>query len=517
MANTLDPMDLKQIITLQLDGLSNRKIAEALGISRNTINGYTRLFKVCDYELQELLRLDNGALQELFPTHSTINNDRFDFLMRYFEKVNRWRNHPGFTFLYHYNEYRLQAKEPYSYTQFMEHYRRKYAKQRGSMKLEHEAGKELFIDFAGKKLHIVDKETGGQIPVEVFVAILPNSQYTYVQACMSQRREDLIACLSNSLSFYGGVPKAIVSDNLKSAVTRASKYEPEVNRSLKDFAHHNNCVVNPTRSYSPQDKALVENAVQLTYQRIYHPIRVMTFFSLKELNQQIRKHLEVYNNLLFQRKEASRRELFQSVERSYLKPLPSSTYQLKEYTRAKVQKIGYVYFSPDKCYYSVPYRFIGKSTMIHYTQSTVEVYHYHERIALHQRKKSMGVYITNKTHLSSTHKDYTDWSPAYFKKMAAKHGSDVVACVEGLFIQCDYPEIAYKRAMGIIQLHRSYGSERLNNACKRARIAEFVSYTHIKNILANSLDKEELNLAEENNARSHIPHHANIRGQKSFF
>jgi hypothetical protein len=317
------------------------------------------------------------------------------------------------------------------------------------MKLEHQAGKELFIDFAGKKLHITDKETGELIPVEVFVAILPNSQYTYVEACMSQKREDLITCLSNSLSFYGGVPKAIVSDNLKSAVTRASKYEPEINRSLKDFAHHNNCVVNPTRSYSPQDKALVENAVQLTYQRIYHPIRAITFFSLKELNEQIRAHLEVYNSLLFQRKQASRKELFQSVERSYLKPLPASPYQLKDYTRAKVQKIGYVYFSPDKSYYSVPYRFIGKSTMIHYTQSTVEVYHYHERIALHQRKKAMGLYITNKTHLSSTHKDYTDWSPAYFKKMAFKHGSDVVACVEGLLTQCDYPEIAYKRAMGI--------------------------------------------------------------------
>lgn len=517
MANTLDLMDLKQIITLQLDGLSNRKIGQSLSISRNTINGYSRLFKACDYELEELLDLDNAALRALFPSHSTIDNDRFDYLMQYFEKVNQWRNHPGFTFLYHYNEYHLQAEEPYSYTQFMEHYRRKYAKQKGSMKLEHEAGKELFIDFAGKKLHITDKETGELIPVEVFVAILPNSQYTYVEACMSQKREDLIACLSNSLSFYGGVPKAIVSDNLKSAVTRASKYEPEINRSLKDFAHHYNCVVNPTRSYSPQDKALVENAVQLTYQRIYHPMRAMTFFSLKELNEHIRKHLEVYNNLLFQRKEASRKELFQSVERSYLKPLPCSTYALKEYTRAKVQKIGYVYFSPDKSYYSVPYRFIGKSTMIHYTQSTVEVYHYHERIALHQRKQSMGVYITNKTHLSSTHKDYTDWSPEYFKKMASKHGSDVVACVEGLFTQCDYPEIAYKRAMGIIQLHRSYGSERLNNACQRALIADAISYNRIKNILANNLDKEELSLITESSTISHIPHHDNIRGGQHFF
>ena len=517
MANTLDPMDLKQIITLHIDGLSNRKIADCLAISRNTINSYMKLFNACDYSLEELLHFEVADLKELFPAHSNINNERFDFLMRYFEKVNQWRNHPGFTFLYHYNEYSLQAKEPYSYTQFMEHYRRKYAKLKGSMKLEHPAGKELFIDFAGKKLHITDKETGELIPVEVFVAILPNSQYTYVEACRSQKRADLIACLTNTLSFYGGAPKAIVSDNLKSAVTRASKYEPEINRSLKDFAHHYNCVVNPTRSYSPQDKALVENAVQLAYQRIYYPIRAMTFFSLADLNKEIQKLLSTYNDLLFQRKEASRRELFQSVERSYLKPLPATTYQLKDYTRAKVQKIGYVYFSPDKNFYSVPYRFIGKSTLIHYTQSTIEVYYYHERIALHQRKPALGVYITNKSHLSSTHKDYTDWSPAYFKKMASSHGADVVACIEGLFTQCDYPEVAYKRAMGIIQLHRIYGSERLNNACRRARVADAVSYNRIKNILANNLDKEPLDLVKENSSKSHIPRHDNIRGQKSFF
>src|SRR5690606_26640887 len=145
--------------------------------------------------------------------------------MIYFEKVNAARSHPGFTFLFHYQEYAQSAREPYSYTQFMEHYRRKYAKVRGSMKLEHEAGKEMFIDFAGKKLHIVNKETGEIIPVEVFVSILPNSQYTYVQACPTQKRSDLIACCTRALEFYGGVPKAIVSDNLRSAVTRASKYE----------------------------------------------------------------------------------------------------------------------------------------------------------------------------------------------------------------------------------------------------------------------------------------------------
>lgn len=514
MANKLDPMDLKQIITLHKDGFSNRKIGTQLGISRNTVNNYLQLFKACEHSLEELLAMEAGKLKELFTAHTTIKNERYNELMVYFDRVNQSRNHPGFTFWFHYNEYKLQAKNPYSYTQFMEHYKRKYAKIKGAMKLEHEAGKEVYIDYAGKKLEIVDKQTGEIIPVEVFVAILPNSQYTFVHASMSQKREDLVESMGNALSFFGGVPKAIVSDNLKSAVTRASKYEPDINRTFKDFARHYSCAINPTRSYSPQDKALVENAVQLVYQRIYYPIREMVFFSLKELNQEIKKRLEDYNNLLFQRKQASRRELFQSVERTYLKPLPNSKYEVKDYKRAKVQKIGYVYFSPDKSNYSVPYRYIGKTTTIHYTKRVVEVYYYHERIAIHKRNPSKGIYITNKEHLSSTHKAYSDWSPDYFKKMAIKHGDKVQAIIEQVFINCDYPETAYKRAMGIIQLHRTYGSERLNDACERALIAGTSSYRRISNILKNNQDKAPLKL--ENQEKPHIPRHGNLRGAGAY-
>ena len=179
MANTLDSMDIKQIITLHKDGLSNRQIGDLLGISRNTVNNYIQFFKSGTHTFEQLLQMDISALKELFTSHTTIVNQRYDELMRYFDKVNQARNHPGFTFRYHYEEYREQSKQAYSYTQFMEHYNRKYAKIRGSMKLEHEAGKEVYIDYAGKKLSIVDKTTGEILPVEVFVAILPNSQYTY--------------------------------------------------------------------------------------------------------------------------------------------------------------------------------------------------------------------------------------------------------------------------------------------------------------------------------------------------
>lgn len=384
------------------------------------------------------------------------------------------------------------------------------------MKLEHLAGEALFVDYTGKKLAIVNKETGELESVEVFVAILPSSQYTYVEACASQKQEDFIRCCENALRFYGGVPKIIVSDNLKSAVSRSGKYESQINRSFKDFARHYNCVINPTRTYSPQDKALVENAVHLAYQRIYYPMHEMTFFSLTDLNTQIRIHLERYNDQLLSRKEASRKELFQRDERACLKPLPASNYQIKAYRRAKVQKIGYVYFSADKSYYSVPYRYIGHHTMMAYTDTTVEVYYNRQRIASHQRNPSKGAYNTHKEHLSSTHKNYTDWSPEYFEKQALKQGKHVAICVAQIIAKSAYPEIGYKRAMGLIQLHKNYGSERLNKACQKALEWDVVSYKRIQNILKNNLDKHSLFYEVLEEKPSHIPKHKNIRGASAY-
>lgn len=514
MANTLDLMDLKQILSLHSYGLSNRQIGETLGIHRNTVNSYVQLFNASGHSKKELLDMDNAAFQKLFPSHTTIKNPRYNELMLYFEKMNQNLGHPGFTFLYHYNEYKQQARDPYSYTQFMDHYHRKYPKEKGSMKLEHKPGNEVYIDFTGEKLQVVNRETGELIPVEVFVAILPSSHYTYVEACLSQKREDLISCMANALSFFGGVPKAIVSDNLKSAVTRASKYEPEINRSFKDFARHYNCAINPTRSYSPQDKALVENAVTLAYQRIYYPIRQMTFFSLEDLNGEIKRLLATYNNMLLQRRQSSRLELFQSFERGQLKALPSSPYELKDYRRAKVQKTGYVYFSPDKNYYSVPFRYISKHTQIQYTKSTVEVFYNHERIASHKRNPAPGIYITEEDHLCSTHKFYRQWSPDYFKRMASKHGKHVEECISSLFDKSDYPETAYKRAMGIIQLHRGYGPGRLDKACKIAIEADACSYHRIQNILKNNMDKMPVLFEDE--TPPNIKKHENIRGNLNY-
>jgi len=516
MAKKLDLMDLKQIITLHLNGCSNREIGNTLGVSRNTVNQYITQFKSTEIPLNELLELEEGDLRELFTQRTTIDNYRFDELMQYFEGMKKETYRVGFTFLYHYKTYSASVSKPYSYTQFMEHYNRRYQKVKGSMKLEHKAGNELMIDYAGKKLYVTDKDTGEMIPVEIFVGILPCSQYTYVEASYSQQRADLLTSIANALQYYGGVPRAIVSDNLKAAVTRASKFEPQINKSLKDFAQHYNCVINPTRTYSPQDKALVEHAVNLVYQRIYYPLREMVFFSIEDINTRIKLLLKPYNDLLFQRKEASRLELFQSIERSELKALPSTPYELKDYTRAKVQKMGYAYCSIDKNYYSVPYRFIGQFTQLSVSNSLVEVYHNHTRIATHSRNKTAGNYITVKEHLCSAHQAYSSWSPEYFKEQAKKHGISVMMVVEHIINKAIYPEIAYKRVMGIIQLHKDYSSERLNNACERALYGEALSYNYIKNILKNNLDTEMLDIDNLKEVKSHIPKHENIHKENTY-
>jgi hypothetical protein len=509
MANKLDPMDIKQIIRLHLDRYSNREIAETLGIGRNTVNRKIR--EIVDYgvDMVTLLTYDDKALTELFPSVRRISSDRLERLASFFLTMRKSIDATGFTFQFHYFQYTEQDEDPYSYTQFMEHYHRIYTVKEGSMKLNHEAGKELFMDYTGRRLPMMHAATGKLIQLDVFVAILPFSQYTYVEASKSQKNRDLVPSIVRAKRFFEGSTKAMVSDNLRSAVARSSKYEPIINRSLKELASHFGCVVNPTRTYSPQDKALVESAVQLVYQRIFHPMREMTFFSIEDVNRQIRVLLKDYNNMMFSRRDISRYTLFITAERPFLKPLPAGDFEIADYTRAKVQKIGYVYFSVDRSYYSVPYRYIGESTQIRYTNSSIEVYCNSERIAIHPRDTTSGKYNTIDDHLCSKHRAYKEWSPEFFENRARQFGEYTVAWVRGVFAECDYPEARYKRVMGVLQLGKQYGPVRLECACEVAVIAGIYSYHRISNILKNGTDKI---FSEQQTIKLSLPSHGNIRG-----
>jgi len=510
-------MEIRQLIQLKIKGVSNRQCAKLLQINRNTINEYVRCLLSIEEGLKALLKFSDAQLRDLFPQADTKDGPRYKALLAFLPSVHEERLQPGFTFLNRWRAYKNCHPSGYGYTQFMCHYHRLYGQVKSSMRLEHKAGERIYVDYAGKKVFIVDRATGEQQAVELFVAILPSSQYTYVEATKSQKREDFIASMNRCLSFFGGVTKAIVSDNLKSAVTKSSKYEPIINKTFKDFGLHYNTVIHPTRPYKPQDKALVEGAVRLVYQRILFNLRNMTFFSIGELNKEIHKWLDIHNRTNFQHRDCSRFDLFNRHEKQFLSALPNEDYEIKNYNRAKVQKNGHVFFSPDKHYYSVPHVHIGKETEIQSTRDTIEVYFQSKRIAIHKRNLRSGGYTTRKDHTSSEHQYYSNWSEDFFVQRAEQIGPFCTTYISQLIKSKQFPEQAYKQAQGILLLKRQYENSRIEDACRLASLVEKFSYRSLTSILKNGSDKHCPTLfGLEQNHQSHIPQHDNIRGPNQY-
>lgn len=374
------------------------------------------------------------------------------------------------------------------------------------MPMDHKYGDKLFIDFTGKKLSIVDRSTGEIREVEVFIGVLGGSSYTYVEACPSQKLEHFIRCTVNCLEFLGGVPQALVPDNLKSAVDKASNYEATVNRQYKSLGVHYNTFVFPTRSAKPRDKALVEGAVKLVYQRIFFHLSKMTFFSLAELNEQIHILLEQYNDQPFYKQNESRKERFLKNEKELLRPLPAYRFEPKEVNRAKVQKNCHVWLKEH--YYSVPHTYVGRTVKIHFNAVSVEIYHNYERIAIHKRSEKPWSYTTIKEHMPSHHQFVMDWSPERFIKWGQKIGRATGTYIEQVLEHSTYPEQAYKSCLGILNLAKKYTEQRLEKACARGELYGKYSYRTIDRILVLKLDQ----LEENKEQQLQLPLHDNIRG-----
>jgi len=502
-----DNMELRTLILLKDKGLSNRKVADMMNINRKTVDSYVQRFKSLDLAYCALLSMDEAELHDLFTEDDQTEKDRYETLSSIFSTIQKELKRPGATLQTIWQRYLLEHPDGYRYTQFTTHYRNWKGQIKASGKLEHKAGAKLFVDFTGKKMSYVNRSTGELVPVEVFVGVYPCSQYTFVKAVASQKREDFIDCLDSCLRWTGGVPQAIVSDNLKSAVSKGSKYAPEINKTLADFALFHGCVIDPARPYHPQDKALVERSVTLVYQRIFYPLDKQTFFSLKDLNEAIAKQLILYNDYLFSHGGSTRRSQFIDLEKEYLSPLPSQAYTLRYFRRAKVQKISHIYLSEDKNYYSVPYRYIGHYVEVQYNAETVEIFYNFQRIAKHPRNFRPGVYTTTSDHMPSSHQAYNDWNPTYFEQRASAIGSAAQQYIRQLIAQYTYPELAYKQAQGILSFVKSYGVTRVENACKRALSYHRASYQTIHNILKNGLDT----LEQEEQLTFCIPHHENLR------
>lgn len=518
MANkNIGSVMIREIIRMKNNGFSNIGISQSLGKSRTTVIKYLTAFKDSGFSYKELLELSDNDLFDLFEPEDlqapspkdNLDSELYDF----FPYVEKELKRVGVTRHLLWEEYHQKHPEGVMYSRFCYHYRKWCQKSEGYMPAVYKAGDKAFVDYAGKKLHIIDPHTGEIIPVEVFVATLGASQYTYVEASFSQKIPDFISSMQNCLHFFGGVPACIVPDNLKSAVTKSNKYEPFINEQFAGFASHYDTSIMPARPVKPKDKNLVEGAVNITYTRIYAALRNEEFYSITALNAAIKVLLISYNNTPFQKKQLSRTALFLELDQPALKPLPVALYELKDYKIATVQKNCHVYYAADKNYYSAPHGFIGKKVKMILTQSVVEIYHTQQRIALHPRSRKPYHYTTTKEHMPSNHTYNMDWSPEYFMNWAKGIGPSAKECIEKILQRKQYPEQNYKSCVGILTMASKIGKERLNNACTRALAYDAVGYNQIKNILDRGLDKQ-LTLTESSGV---LPkENKNIRGSEYY-
>ncbi|RYZ53978.1 MAG: IS21 family transposase [Sphingobacteriales bacterium] len=513
MANQAIQMSkIRQILRLYHQGWGKQRIASQTGVARNTLKKYLASYAASGLTTEALEALSDKELEDLLvaPQQKPANK-KLEQLLQLFPAIDKELRKKGTTRQGQWEMYKQQHPDGLCVSQFKYYYSLWKAQVNPTMHQEHKAGDKCYIDFAGDKLSYTDPDSGEVVPVEVFVAILGASQLTYVEAVRSQQKEDFIWACQNALLYFGGVPAAIVPDNLKNAVTKSSRYEPTLNETFADFASHYATAVLPARAYRPRDKALVEGAVRICYTRIYVPVRKHTYTSLEDLNAAIWEALEVHNGAPLVRRGYSRRQLFEEVERAALMPLPALRYHCKKQHLATVAKNGHVGLSEDKHYYSVPYRYIGRKVKLLYTGMEVEIFYNYERIAVHKRARRPHQYTTDAAHLASTHRFVADWSPEYFTEWGHRIAEEVGRYLEGVLRTRPHPEQAYKACVGILSLAKKVGEERLTGACKRGNSYERYSYGTIERILELGLDRRDPEEEVFSEARP-MPGHDNIRG-----
>ena len=349
--------------------------------------------------------------------------------------------------------------------------------------------------------------TGERVEVELFVAVLGASNYTFAEATRTQQVPDWIGSHVRALEFFGGVPAIVVPDQLKSGVTRADRYEPGLQRSYEEFGQHYATAVIPARPAHPRDKAKVEVGVQVVERWILACLRNQVFYSLAELNKRIGELLDVLNDRVMRRYGTSRRDLFERLDRPALRALPATRFIPGEWKKVRVHLDYHV--DVDHHFYSAPYQLVGEELWARYTALTVELFRERQRVASHVRSYERGRHTTDNAHRSVLHQKHAEWTPERLVRWAGQNGASCAALVERILSERRHPEHGYRSCLGIIRLEKKYGAARLDAACARALAVGGRSYTHVESILRHGLDR----VVDEPAADVAIPAHENVRGR----
>jgi transposase len=401
--------------------------------------------------------------------------------------IHRERHRVGVTLELLHHEYLEQHPGGLRYTSFCDRYREWMGRRGLVMRQVHVAGDKMFVDYSGKRPRIVDPSTGEVLEVELFVAALGASNLTYAEATYTQRGPDWIASHVRAFDYFGGVPAACVPDQLKSGVTRACRYEPEVQRTYEELAQHYGTTVLPARPMHPRDKAKVEVAVQIAQRWLLARIRNEVFHSLGELNARLRELLVDLNGREMRRYGKSRRALFEAIERAALRPLPTTRFEYTEWQKARVN-IDY-HVQVEGHFYSVPYKLVHEEVEARLCGDVVEILHGRARVAAHRRSSVKGGFTTITEHMPSAHRAQAEWTPSRIVAWAGKVGVSTRELCEAILADRPHPEQGFRSCLGILRLGKRYGELRLEAACSRALRVRARSYRHVESILKNGLDR----------------------------
>lgn len=491
---SMNQIDLIQ--RLQEQGYSIKRIARDTGLSRNTIRTY--------------LRKPEKALGPIDP----LDNARYHALAEHFQYAELELNRTGVTRQLLWNEYKSGHPDGYNYSQYCYYLQEHLQQKEVTLHLDHLPADETMIDFAGKKLHYICVETGEVIACNVFVSVLPSSGMIYCRAVHTQNTLDFVDCINGMLFYYGGVTKVIVCDNLKTAVTRPSRYEPTFTLMCEQLSNHYKAAFTATRPYKPRDKAMVEGAVRIVYQQVFAPLRDTQFYSLNALNEAIMQRINILNTKPYKRSAFSRRDLFIQTESDLLSSLPSQPFNLRKTVTATVQRNYHIQLGEDKHYYSVPYTYVGKKVQVLYDNHTIEIYYERTRIAFHQRDNRAKAYHTIFDHMPSNHQHQVTvkgWTRQDLLDKAAAIGEHTKQAAEHILSSSIYPEQNFKSCHGLLMLQNKYARDRIEAACKRALAGTKINYTMLKNILLRGLDQQAALPIQ-----AALPDHDNLRGAQQY-
>jgi transposase len=488
------------------EGMSGRQAAAILGVPETTLRECLQRARAAGVSWPLPEGVDDATLEEKLYGHAACG--RRGQPAPDWASVHRELRRKGVTLHLLWLEYRERCPDGWGYTQFSTHYKAWSTRTDVVMRQHHVAGEKLFLDFAGPTVPITDPATGVVTQAQLFVAVCGASSYTYVEVVRSQTLPDWCAAHVRALGFFGGSPRLWVPDNLRSAVSRAHRYEPLLNRTYEELATHHGAAIVPARAYKPRDKAKAEAGVLLAERWILARLRHYTFFSLAEANDAVRPLLRALNDHPFQKMSGSRSGLFEELERPALLPLPAVPWEYAQWKAATVN-IDY-HIEVDGHLYSVPYQLARQRLDIRLTPAMMEAFHRGRRVASHPRSHRERGVTTDTAHMPAAHREQMEWTPSRITAWARRAGPQTAALVEGIMARWVHPELGYRSALGVIRLGRRYGDDRLEAACARAVAIRSFTYRSVESILRTGLDHQPVVLVEPSHVRARD--HEYIRG-----